>query len=121
MFERMLADKLSVIFSPKRFRRAKDLYDFYIIITNFDIDLIKLREALTHRELDYNKSPMRDDVIPQYEHAYNRLQIFDINGVDLSAVKPEFDVCLSHLSLFMRYLDYDKWDHVNKRGEYITQ
>ena len=54
--ERMLADKLTAILSRKRFRRPKDLYDFYWIT-------------------DY---PFKPEVIVEYRKAYNSLNLSGI-------------------------------------------
>lgn len=40
----ILADKYCVVFSPKRFRRTKDLYDIYNILTNYDFSYADVSE-----------------------------------------------------------------------------
>lgn len=100
-FERMLSDKISAIYSPKRFRRTKDLYDFYIITSNFDIDMDKLREYITLRDtIKWEADPFREEVLVQYAIAYDKLNLIGTDGYELS--KPKFDDVIAQLSIFMR-------------------
>ena len=100
-FERMLSDKLSAIYSPKRFRRTKDLYDFYIITSNFDIDMEKLKEYIVLRNtIKWGADPFREEVLVQYAIAYDKLNLIGTDGYELS--KPRFDDVIAQLSTFMR-------------------
>jgi hypothetical protein len=53
----VIADKLSAIYSRKLFRRIKDLYDVYVLISNFDFDLSHIYNTLElkHRFLEDNR------------------------------------------------------------------
>lgn len=94
--ERMLSDKLSAIYSPKRFRRSKDLYDVYILFQSFDIDYRRLYEYIKRRNtIDWAKDPFREDVLVQYAYAYDKLKVN--NAVNNNIQKPEFKECISVL------------------------
>ena len=116
--ERMLSDKISAIYSRKRFRRTKDIYDFYILTDNFDVDFTKLNKyielrGLINRECD----PFREEVVEQYNIAYNQLVVRTIN--DKPVKKPTLREILSRLELFMNGLDngYTKWNHLTRNIE----
>lgn len=113
--ERMLSDKISAIYSRKRFRRTKDLYDFYILTSNFDVNLATLRDYVVKRGLiDWNADPFREDVMREYAYAYNKLTVKSISGVEI--IKPEFNVVIDRLRYFMsRYNDNVKWSHLEKK------
>lgn len=102
--ERMLSDKLSAIYSPKRFRRTKDLYDVYILYQSFDIDYKKLNEYIIRRNtIDWVKDPFREDVLVQYAYAYDKLRITNANNKDIR--KPEFNMCISALKTIVMNLN----------------
>ncbi len=74
--ERMLADKIIAILSSKRFRRTKDLYDFYIIVWSFDFDLRKLCSYIDRRGgAAWDNIPFSDVVLEQYQQAWERLDL----------------------------------------------
>lgn len=74
--ERMLADKIIAILSSKRFRRTKDLYDFYIIVWSFDFDLRKLCSYIDRRGgAEWDNIPFSDVVLEQYQQAWERLDL----------------------------------------------
>lgn len=100
--ERMLADKLIAITTRKRFRRTKDLYDFYAITNFFDVDVRKLSEFISLRGgAEWQNLPFNADVLVQYKHAWDKLELKSVtSGADLD--KPLFDVVLGgimHLHL----------------------
>ena len=116
--ERSLSDKLSVLCSRKRFRRVKDLYDIYVQTLYFNIDYMKLQEALEKRETTWNLFPSDDVVLEQLRHAYETLVISD---TDSERVKPPFKEVMERISIFcdpMLY-NYEKstWDC--KRGGWL--
>ena len=80
--ERMLADKLTAILSRKRFRRPKDLYDFYWITECFDFNVVKIREYILKRTqgagADWKNYPFKPEVIVEYRKAYNSLNLSGI-------------------------------------------
>lgn len=115
--ERMLSDKISAMFTRKRFRRSKDLYDLYVISNNHDIDMETLRLYISNRgELDYGLSPIRDEIMDGYRHAYDMLQID--RGVQKTIEyrqKPGFDTVIQRLKIFVDNLDSNVvWDHVER-------
>ena len=78
VYERMLSDKLSVVYSPKRFRRDKDLYDVYIITTSCEVE-----------------TPFNETVMIEYRKAYDKLKVVNQFGTEIN--KPDFDMCISVL------------------------
>lgn len=114
-FERMLSDKISAIYSVKRFRRAKDLYDFYIITSNYDIDLSKLRMYIEQRgTIEWDRDPFREEVVTQYRIAYEKLKVRNIDGENMELEKPQFSLCLAQLERFMRGINNSRWNHDKK-------
>lgn len=116
--ERMLSDKISAIYSRKRFRRTKDIYDFFILTNNFDVDFSKLNKYIELRGLiDRNADPFREEVVKQYEIAYEKLVIRTINDKPVS--KPSLREILTRLELFMDGLDngFLKWNHLTRSVE----
>lgn len=78
--EQVLADKMSVLYSRKRFRRSKDLFDIYTILKNCEVDMNKFISCLRKREvypLPVDKAPFNESHYEQMEHAYNTLKIQD--------------------------------------------
>lgn len=112
--ERMLSDKLSAIFSRKRFRRPKDLYDVYIIRDNFDIDYNLLADCIDKRDsMDWESHPFKEEILIQYAKAYDSLTI----GNPAVVVKPSFRDCLSTLSYIVGQLKrlnrYEELTHID--------
>ena len=112
--ERMLSDKISAIYSRKRFRRTKDIYDFYILTNNFDVNLSKLKECIINRGLiDWNADPFREEVVTQYAKAYDKLTVATCDGRIIN--KPELNKILLRLRDFMENYNNDvTWDHVER-------
>lgn len=116
--ERMLADKILTILSEKRFRRTKDLYDFYILVTRFDFSYEELVYCIEHRN-GYNAAvwdniPFDELVLQKYLQAWNKLQLISsLTGVMLH--KPEFySVIALFTSLTLRLKmkqQAESWDH----------
>lgn len=117
MFERMLADKISAMFTRKRFRRSKDLYDLYVITNHTDVDIQKLSEFIKLRgELDYGLSPIREEIMEGYKHAYDMLDI-DVNLSDYgnSKVKPSFEEVIDRARVIILNLDTNTiWNHKDR-------
>lgn len=115
----MLSDKLIAILTRKRFRRTKDLYDFYAITQFFDVDLKKLYELITIRGgAEWQNIPFNPTVIEQYQHAWDKLDLRAFGGSGAIA-KPDFDVALDRfyeiaLTLKDGNASY-KWEHENER------
>lgn len=115
--ERMLADKTIAILSRKRFRRTKDLYDFYILTNNFDIDLRKVKEFIDLRgNAEWDNIPFNEDIIREYKRAWDKLNLQTINGEALN--RPEFMLAIQRFYTFVlpmkKGLDRNlKWDCTN--------
>lgn len=115
--ERMLSDKVHAIFTPKRFRRTKDLYDVYYLLENFDVDYRKFKECIEARgNIDLLKNPFREDVLVQYAHAWKKLNIrSSVPSIDLK--KPEFKLVIERLNAFCFPVminfqhEYLMWNH----------
>jgi predicted nucleotidyltransferase component of viral defense system len=100
--ERMLSDKLLAILSRKRFRRTKDLYDFYVITNHFDFDYEKLLYCINNRDnydpSVWNNIPFSDTVLVEYEKAWDKLNLMNgINGAGI--LKPPFSNCVARVTL----------------------
>lgn len=116
--ERMLSDKLTAILSRKRFRRTKDLYDFYIITNAFDINLQKLYDYVCkHDQVEWENIPFNDIILTEYRKAWDKLKLMDMSEVDLD--KPSFEVVLKRfygIALPLKRNEIGgKWDHVNRQ------
>ena len=97
--ERMLADKISAIYSRKRFRRPKDLYDFYILTDNFDVKIKTLLDYINKKtELDIKASPLQDFILTEYEKAYSKLIVNSSINAEIN--KPEFNKIIDRLWIF---------------------
>ena len=110
-YERMLSDKITATLSRRRFRRTKDLYDIYIIMSKSDIDINILRDCLSKRDPEWNNLPFSDIVLREYKKAYNALQIVTHNNskpVDIITFEEAFDL---YNNLLQAILDnrYNKW------------
>lgn len=98
--ERMLSDKLLAIFSRKRFRRTKDLYDVHLLVNSCSINIDALREFLDNRGINWELSPFRDDVIEEYGNAYKKLDVKNYTGASIK--KPDFSICMESLAELVR-------------------
>ncbi len=105
--QRMLSDKISAIYSRKRFRRPKDLYDFVVITNCFDVKMCDLREQVNIRNtIDWTASPMRNEVAIQYKKAYDSLTVIHpLTGSEVS--KPEFSEALGRVAEFVQHWEDD--------------
>lgn len=106
--ERMLCDKLRAVYSKTRLRRVKDLYDIYIIVTSFDIDMHKVKDVL-HVEgtLDMEECPMKQVILEEYEVAYSKLRVEALYGTPTRR-KPEFQECINVLRCVVDSIGTDK-------------
>lgn len=116
--ERMLADKLTAILSRKRFRRTKDLYDFYAITNLFDVDCAKVyRYTEIRGNAEWNNIPFNDIVLSEYEKAWGKLQLVSPNN--LAIIKPSFEDAIQRfyaISIPLKDNIYDiRWDHVERK------
>ncbi|WP_289743562.1 nucleotidyl transferase AbiEii/AbiGii toxin family protein [uncultured Duncaniella sp.] len=100
--EQMLADKLTVLYSRKRFRRSKDLFDAWQIISTCQIDLEELGKCLAARNLlplPVDKAPFNEAHYGELKHAYDRLVIRNETTQELM-VKPDYDEIVSVVGKF---------------------
>lgn len=98
--ERMLSDKASSVLSRKRFRRTKDIYDFYVLTNYFDVDVSVLKEFLISRCETINTWPFSEEILVQYEIAYEKLILVTKDGEPIP--KPTFNEVLNTFYLFMK-------------------
>jgi hypothetical protein len=110
----MLADKLSAIYSRKRFRRTKDIYDFYILTNNFDVSMKLLRKYVELRgTIEWDKDPFREDVLIQYSGVYDKLKVYSINGKYIE--KPRFSDVIGRVQVIVNEFNSDcKWSHTDR-------
>lgn len=113
--ERMLSDKLIAITTRARFRRTKDLYDFYAITDFFDVDLHKLNEYVILRGgAQWENIPFNDVILREYEHAWEKLVLENSFGTG-SIEKPPFEVVLYRyykIALPLKSNNFaERWDH----------
>lgn len=100
--EQVLADKLTVLYSRKRFRRVKDLYDIWQIVSSCSIDVNRLAGLLKERDilpLPLDKAPFNEEHYLQLEHAYDKLQILDPNTEEPTD-KPSFESVVATVGKF---------------------
>lgn len=90
--EQMLCDKLSALFSDRRQRRIKDLFDAWHILTTCSVDVNELILCLDQRGLYPLKSedgPFTDANLPKVESAYRTLRVYSrVTGYTIDL--PEF-------------------------------
>lgn len=90
--EQMLCDKLSALFSDRRQRRIKDLFDAWHILTTCNVDVNELILCLDQRGLYPLKSedgPFTYSHIMTVEDAYGRLIVYDV-GAERECKIPAF-------------------------------
>ncbi|MCM1172519.1 MAG: nucleotidyl transferase AbiEii/AbiGii toxin family protein [Clostridium sp.] len=112
--ERMLSDKVTAITTRKRFRRTKDLYDVFVITSNFDFDYKKLQQYVAmHDTVQWENLPFSEEILVQYEHAWDKLILTNMLGENLN--KPAFNIVLKRYYDIAMSLKYDeiheKWQH----------
>lgn len=113
--ERMLSDKTIAILSRKRFRRTKDLYDFWVITNNFDFDYQKLQDYIDLRGgADWDNIPFSDTILIEYAKAWNKLVLQTPNGGVLQ--KPDFATVLErfyYVALSIKGNEnHTMWSHI---------
>ena len=118
--ERMLSDKILAILSRKRFRRTKDLYDFYVLIHKFDFSYRELLFCIENRD-NYDSSvwdniPFSEVVLEQYNLAWNKLVL--VSYADNTILeKPAFNNAIEIFNKIAfrikNRVDAASWDHVN--------
>lgn len=90
--EQMLCDKLSAMFSDRRQRRVKDLFDAWHLLTTCEVDKEKLIICLDKRGLYPLKSedaPFTDSRLDVMESSYNTLRIYSKRTDELISI-PDF-------------------------------
>lgn len=114
--ERMLADKLIAILSGKRYRRTKDLYDFYAMAGQFDFSARKLREYIDLRGgAEWDNIPFSDEVLREYEKAWSKLVLVSADNTGIIE-KPDFMLAVSRFNVVALYVKNDnctrQWNHI---------
>lgn len=94
--ERMLCDKVRATLSQKRYRRVKDLYDIYLIVSNFRIDLDMLKDHLSRygAVLTAENTPFNEESILKWGHAWDKFRLLSSSETALPE-KPSFDRVLA--------------------------
>lgn len=113
--ERMVGDKLLSILSSKRFRRAKDLYDLFIISEECDLNLTLVHGCMRKRQdldLLWNNWPFDDVVLREYEKAYNKLRISSPTGHILQTIG--FNDAMERLSSIVECVKESTPDNMSK-------
>lgn len=115
--ERMLSDKITSILSRKRFRRSKDLYDFFCLANTFNIDYELLYLCLESREpgdLKWENIPFNSDILREYKHAYEKFEANPTASNKPVRKKQEFEEVISLFYEFVNPLKRNikciKWD-----------
>lgn len=113
--ERMLADKIIAILSRKRFRRTKDLFDFYVLMTTFDVSYSVLTECIAARgNADWENIPFSEEVLRQYEIAWDKL-ILTSSITKAQLFKPGFQEVIALFDTVVFPIKYgevfEQWDH----------
>ena len=118
--ERMLSDKLLAILSRKRFRRTKDLYDFYVITNFYDVDMKQLAEFIENRgTAEWDNIPFSDVVLEQYAKCWQKLNL--TSYTDKVIDKPDFNLVVNrfyNLALPLKEgVTYGRWNHQTRQYE----
>ena len=103
--EQMLCDKISSIYSDRRFRRVKDLFDAWHILTHCEIDDDAFIECLVRAgiaPLPSNNGPFTEDNIERMEKSFSTISVYRVtDGAEI--IKPDF------------------WDIVNVVGDFCCR
>lgn len=98
--ERMLADKLSVVLSERRFRRSKDLYDIYIITSAFQVNMQQVREHLSERNPSWKDYPFSNEILIKYRKAYGTLTLINPRTGEFLE-PPAFELCIGVMNALL--------------------
>ena len=93
--ENIVADKLRALLSHARYRRAKDLYDLYIILLNSDINTQAVQELL-EPHMSTLQICFDEESLEKMFHAYDKLTLFGIETEYIT--KPEFAKVYNYFS-----------------------
>lgn len=108
--EQVLCDKLSVLYSKSRFRRAKDLYDTWLILTTTEPNIDKLISLLYARDkypLPLKEAPFREEYIIDMRHAYDKFVLLDAE-TGTPKDKPLFSEVVTVVGSFLvRFMEDD--------------
>ena len=94
--ERMLCDKVRATLSQKRYRRVKDLYDIYLMVSNFRIDLDILKDYLKRQGavLTAENTPFTEESLLKWGHAWDKFRLLPSSETAFQE-KPTFDRVLA--------------------------
>lgn len=90
--EGVLVDKLSCLYGEHRFRRIKDLYDLYNILTNFDISYADFAyaEEKSGKTIFYSNTLITDANMLRFTEKWNSLPLrTSVNGNIFPLEKPD--------------------------------
>lgn len=132
--ERMLSDKILAILSRKRFRRPKDLFDVMLLSQTYQFESAKILDCIHRRgvEPEWKNIPFSDEVIVQYLHAWDKLQVLKVDDDDSELYKPPFNETLATFYMVankLKNIDLGEdtgtfiWkpdSDVNKRGRWYS-
>lgn len=96
--ERIIADRLHIIYSEDSLKYTKAFYDIFILSTNFDIDYSILK-LFVNKNGRLDKSKLLN--IEDYSKAYNKLSLDKYNEL----VKPEFSNLMALVNSISNQLD----------------
>lgn len=122
LYEKMLCDKVSATYSTKQFRRTKDLYDIYQILSRVDIDGGKFHLEMLNKGVVIGPelSPFRGEAIDIWIRAWKQFRAYDRFGNDQGL--PELLEVMNIYSWFIKgYLENRNetnkgiWNHVERR------
>ena len=104
--ERILADKISASLSRKRFRRMKDFYDIYIIVTKFDYDEKEILNLISDRKPEWGNFPFSETILVELLKAWNKLNLVSPEDENVIIVKPDFREVMQQYSRLILDLKY---------------
>lgn len=100
--EQMLCDKISSIYSDRRFRRVKDLFDAWHILTHCEIDDDAFIECLVRAgiaPLPSSNGPFTYDNIDRMEKSFDTVVVFPVDGKE-AYPKPPFSEVIDVVGKF---------------------
>lgn len=107
-FERVVGDKMTATFSRQQFRRSKDLFDIYVIVTTQELSLQTLYTALKERDRtglldgDFEEeeyTPFSAEAKEKWAQAWEKLKLD--RGAGKAMLKPPLETVLGSYKDFM--------------------
>lgn len=110
----VLAEKLLNVYCRKRFKTAKDIFDFFVITQWFDVDMIALRHEVERiGSIEWEASPLRQDILSEYKVLYNALGLkYVVKTKGHPSVMLTFEAAMCRLANFVAFIQEDcVWVH----------